>query len=369
MFRISKAQRALSRASNKSGNLRQGRCGRDSFCAHSLKAVIACVFQICALSAAETTIQGVGVGYYFDPAGGTIRAINGTPGAAYLSAPLVSGLSRGWLAPNGRSALVIRNGALVLIPDCGNPGTETVLTETAARGRVRRSSAASAASYSAGDLVAWSGDSTSAAVYSPDRKALLVFGGLPANPAAPAAIDTSAISDAIVSVHVSNNAQAVALTVNRGGSTSLYLIPASKSPTLISQVSDAGPVDFSSDGQSLFAVDNATKVIAKVAVSNQAILQTIPLSSLSQTPGAFTGLLASHDGTSLYLTQENVSNVCALSIKTGMTTFCSAVDFSPSGMEYLSGSLYLLYSTGEPGAPMLLDGSQGAVWFVPAVQN
>jgi hypothetical protein len=186
------------------------------------KAVIACVFQICALSAAETTIQGVGLGYYFDPSGGTIRAINGTPGAAYLSAPLVSGLSDGWPAPNGRSALVIRNGALVLIPDCGNAGTATVLSEAAAvRGAERRPSTAFAgsntgASYTGRDLVSWSSDSTSAALYSPDRKALLVFGGLPANPAAPTAIDISAIGGAIVSVRVSNNAQAIALTVNRG---------------------------------------------------------------------------------------------------------------------------------------------------------
>jgi len=333
------------------------------------KAVIACVFQICALSAAETTIQGVGLGYYFDPSGGTIRAINGTPGAAYLSAPLVSGLSRGWLAPNGSSALVIRNGALVLIPDCGNAGTETVLTETAARGRARGASAASALSYTAGVLVSWSSDSTGAALYSPDLKALLVFGSLPASPVAPAAIGVSAIGDAIVSVRLSNNSQAIALTVSRGTSRSLYLIPKSKPPVLISQVSDAGPMDFSSDGQSLFAVDNATNVIVTVAVSNQTVLQTIPLRSLTQTQSAFTGLLASHDGALLYLTQDNVRNVCALTIKTGMTAFCSAVDFSPSGIEYLSGSLYLLYSVGQPGAPMLLDGSQGAVWFVPAVQN
>ena len=78
-----------------------------------------------------------------------------------------------------RSALATSNGALILIPDCGNPGAHTVLTEITGRGRGRRPAGTSASSVAAGTLVSWSDDSTGAVVYSPDRKALQVFGGLP----------------------------------------------------------------------------------------------------------------------------------------------------------------------------------------------
>ena len=148
------------------------------------------------------------------------------------------------------------------------------------------------------------------ALYSPDSKALELFGGLPANPAAPAEIEVGAMGGSIVSVRLSNS-RAVAVTVNRGTHNALYLIPPAGTPVPISQISDAGPVDFSSDGQSLFVLDNANGMIVNLSISNQTTIGTIPLTVSPQSGNAFTALVASHDGAHLFMTQENVRDVCA----------------------------------------------------------
>ena len=76
--------------------------------------------------------------------------------------------------------------------------------------------------------------------------------------------------------------------MNRGTFNELYLVPNSNPPVKIA-LSDAGPIDFSTDAQSLFAVDNASNVIVTVALSNAATMQTVPLPSSVQASGNFNG--------------------------------------------------------------------------------
>ena len=60
-------------------------------------------------------------GYLYDAPARSIRPVVGFPGSAYLGASVIDGLEWASLAPNQKSALLVRDGALILIADVNSP--------------------------------------------------------------------------------------------------------------------------------------------------------------------------------------------------------------------------------------------------------
>src|SRR5438034_6949324 len=65
--------------------------------------------------AVDHQIQGPVTAYYFDAPSGSVRAIAGVPGAAYLSPPRASGFDAVWMAPGGRMSLASKEGVLGVV--------------------------------------------------------------------------------------------------------------------------------------------------------------------------------------------------------------------------------------------------------------
>jgi WD40 repeat protein len=311
---------------------------------------LAGAFHGAALSAADIRFEGPVSAYYFDPSSAGIRAMVGVPGAAHSAAVPAANLDAVWIAPNGRMALALRQGALVLLPDVG--GDAAAITLGNVGGSV--------------DRVAWSGDSAGAAVYSAGSNVLRVITQLAQNPAMGPAMDLSPLGGAILNLRMSRGSANIAAAVDAGASSSLYLFSTSGLPARIQQVSDAGAMEFSSDGQNLFVVDKSVNRIVNLPVADPASAAGVTLMSPEQSPSDFTDLAVSPDGKSLYAVQAKSRTACSFEISTGKTASCETLDFTPSGIQRVSGSLYLLNSSDGGKTVWLLDSRQNKIYFVPS---
>ncbi len=311
---------------------------------------LACAVHCAALSAADIRFEGPVSAYYFDPTSAGIRAMVGVPGAAHSAPVPAANLDAVWIAPNGRMALALRQGVLVLLPDVG--GDTPGITLGSMDGSV--------------DRVVWSGDSAGAAVYSAGSNLLRVITEAAQNPVMGPAVDLTPLGGPVLNLRLSRGAASIAATVGAGSANSLYLFSTSGSPAWIQQISDAGAMDFSSDGQNLFVVDKGVNRIVNVPVADPASAVAVTLMSAEQAPSDFTDLAGLPDGKLLYAVQAKTRSACAFEISTGKTASCETLDFTPSGLQRVSGSLYLLNSSDGGKTVWLLDSRQNKIYFVPA---
>ena len=316
-----------------------------------LVALLAVGLPIPAAFSAENRIEGPVTGYFFDAPTGSVRAIAGTPGAAWLSDAVMSGIDAVWMAPGGSTGLVLKDGALGFFRYAGDSPSFTVLQPAPA----------------ATDQVAWSQDGQGAVLYSSARNVLQVVTGFPDSPALGPEIDLAQTGGVVSQLRLSARARHAAVIVNHDGASSLYLLQDLGPTTLVDLISDAGPMDFSSDGRSLYVIDRAANQLVKVPVAAPQDAQTIVLADSAISPGAFAGLLASPDGKQLYATLPDDTAALALETTGWTTVFRTDLEFSPSSLECVSASLYVLASPRDRGSPVwLLNGSTGNVYFVPA---
>ena len=191
--------------------------------------------------------------------------------------------------------------------------------------------------------------------------------GFPGSPAAGAEIGLASIAGAVAQIRLSSGSRHAAISFANGTASSLYLLPELGSPLPVDRIADAGPMDFSGDGQSLYVVDRAANRLVSIPVAAPQNMQTITLADSTLAPAAFGGLLASRDGKLVFATLPDGASVAGLETIAWTTVFSTALDFTPSSLERLSGSLYVLPSSRERGSPVwLLDGEKGTVYFVPA---
>jgi hypothetical protein len=299
---------------------------------------------------ADNRIEGPVTGYFFDAPSGSVRAISGAPGAAVLSAAAASGLDAVWMAPGGRVSLALKEGALGIIRYADSRPAFAALSSVAA----------------SVDQVSWSPDGQGAVLYSSALNMLQVVTGLPDHPAPGPQISMAQSGSGVSQLRLSPLSRHVAVIVNHGAANSLYLLQNLGPPAFVDLISDAGAMDFSSDGRSLYVVDRAANGLVNVPVAAPQSAQTIALADSTIMPGAFAGLLSSRDGKQLYATMPDAASVIAFETAAWTTVFRTSLEFVPSSLERLSGSLYILAAPRDREAPVwLFDGSDGKVYFVP----
>ncbi len=313
---------------------------------------------------AQLNFTGPLCGYYFDPSVGGIRPIIGTPGAATQGPVMTSSFDSVWIAPNGLAALALMQGNLKFV---GNVGASASLISLAAW-------------TDPIDRVIWSSDSSGALIYSAARGTLRAVTGLPGSPTLGSEIGLEFPGGSLSGLRLSTAPWNVAAIVKFERSSadsdvrraparavsSLYLFPRMGSPVLISGISIPGPMDFSSDGTSLYVVDQKAGQVMTVPVASPTAIRSLPVVSPAQAPSDFTDLEASGDGKFLYAPQSAAQTVCAIEISSGNTAWCAPLDLAPTFLRQFSTSLYLLNSPTDATTPLwLLDGTRGSAFFVP----
>ncbi len=170
---------------------------------HILLIFTGSAFSLCG----QQAFTGLTNGYVFDSVGQSIRAVLGMPGAASLGAPSQPLWDLVSVAPNGKRALGVSGLSVSLIPDLSQPASFTILMQAA--GTISR--------------IGWSGDSTTAAIYSAVSRQLERITGLDATPAVHDPIDLTALSATISGWSLSPDGRYLALSSPALGKASIYL--------------------------------------------------------------------------------------------------------------------------------------------------
>lgn len=121
-------------------------------------------------------------GFAFDRPTGSIRAILGRPGSAYLGPAEVADLTFASVAPSQRHGLAVRDGKLILASGLGEASFNEVELQTP---------------EGAPDGAAWSRDGRTAVLYSREQGWLQVVRGLPEEPVAGERLERRGIRQAL----------------------------------------------------------------------------------------------------------------------------------------------------------------------------
>jgi WD40 repeat protein len=321
----------------------------------------------------QQTFSGPAGSYVFDSVEHSIRPVLGIPGAAYLGSQPGSPPASPWdsvsVAPNGKRALAVSGLSISLIPDLSQPASFTSIGQAA--GPIAR--------------IAWSGDSTTAATWSPAAGQLQRITGLDATPVVHGPIDLTALSGSLSGWNLSPDGRYVALSSPASGTAAVYLSDSDGAPLPIGSLTDPGAVVFSLDGASLFVSNSAKRQILIFGLPSGAVAGSLDASPFEVARGAEvadTGtrplpavrrpgpsgvqdLAVSADGARLYAVGGET--LCGYDLATGQMPSCGSLEITPGSFQSMPGGILLLNYKRAGSMPLwLLDGKTGQTYFVPS---
>jgi hypothetical protein len=279
----------------------------------------------------------------------SIRLILGFAGAARLSDPVLDGLDAAFLAPDGARALVARDGQLLVARELrsGSPSLE------------------SSGAHACADLVAWSDNSATAAVYCRASGAVQLLRKLDSSlPADVEAVDASSLLGRLVAIAVDPRGVSVVAAFEPGG---LWRLQPGEPPRLLGALAAPVAIAFDPAGDAVFAADRERCQILEIrqaaTAPEMSVFASLPPPECD--PG---GLAFANHGTRLLLTDTKARTVRAYDLRQRAVTAETLLDFAPTAFfPLISGSLYRLNSPEQADEPLyIFNVAQGAAHFVPA---
>jgi hypothetical protein len=329
---------------------------------------IPALLAACALTlSGQSAFDGPASGYVFDGAARAVRPVVGVPGAAVLgtaSGPAWDFLS---VAPNGKRALALAGGSLHLIPDLSKPADFAEIGPLQAQ--VAR--------------IAWSADSTAAAMWSPRARELRRITGLDGTPALHDPVDLTSLGGVLAGWSLSPDGRSLALSGPGLGSTYVYLSAGDAAPVALAPVANAGSIAFSPEGDSFF-ISSASRQILRLDSRSGAVIGVLDASrfnpvrlaapnaravrgapGLANRPVVIEDLAVSAAGTRLYAIAGKT--LCGYDLSGDSTPSCQDLEISPSSFERMPGGALLLNYSRTVTMPLwLVDAGTGQTYFVPS---
>ncbi len=294
------------------------------------------------LAAQQIQLQGPTGGVVYDASAQSIRPILGLAGSAHLGGPVLAGLDGAWVAPNGRSALVLQSGQVALIRDLTNPQASMVSLDGAIP-RVTRA--------------LWSADS-SAAVLGTERL-IQRISALDSTPLIENPIDL-APRGLISALAADSQARKVVAVTRTLTATRLSLLSEAGETGLLSGVQDPSALAFSQDGQDVYVSDRATsQILVFRGVSNGSAGTPV----IQQMPDVI-GLAT----TSNRLLVARPASVEAFDLSTLALSMEYPLDSAPDTIVPVPGSSSYRLTTPQDSSGILWlfdPGAQPSVFFVP----
>ncbi len=293
--------------------------------------------------AQSTTLNGPGLGFMYDPVDRSVRPVVGFPGAAYLGAASIAQVDAASVAPNGTAALVLRGGTLSSIPDITRPANVVALSSGPA----------------AWDLIAWSADSQTAAIYSTASKQLWIVRNIASAATIDSPIDLSALPGTLSALAINANAGLIALGISDPATGGLYLAAAGQAPNLVAAGKNFSAAAFDQTGQILYGADRDSRTVWSmsggsahvVAASGDAVAAAV-------LPG----------GQTLAVANSADRSVQFFDVTSGTLTDTVALDIAPVTLNPLVSGIFQLNARSAQQSPafILQAGSPHAAYFVPA---
>ena len=297
-------------------------------------------------------------GYVYDAVSLAVRPVAGFIGSAVLGAPVLSGVKAAFLAPNQKSAIVVRDDAPVWFPDLGSVGQSQILTGVPS---IRQ--------------VSWAADSTRAVVLAGDGR-LLWLNNL-ADPAGTPVIENALVLENSAGMAsggffawnllaADSTANRVLVTSRTLGGTKLWLAAPNASPAAIAFAGNPAFGVFASGSASAFVADTAGRQIVRLGG-----LDGVPASTVLPVPPLYVegtvGVALSSDDSRLFIADRGTKTVHVMDGAGGALLADLEVDSVPFSLTPYGSGRFIVNSGNLPAQPFLfLDtGSPAKILFVP----
>lgn len=307
------------------------------------------VFAVTALvMMADDGLRGPVSGVIVDQKAGAIRPIMGVPGSAYASEAAIKGLDSAIAAPDGRSAMVSKDGVLFLVRRLDGPIPVW---------RMFRDSAA--------DLgrAAFSEDTSALAIQDTAHNQIEIWSSLADQPKLKATIGLSDIPGRLVALATGRNGEyAFASFQESDTAASLYLLKANETPRQLYALEKAGSLLLR--GDVLWFSDTARNNVYKLTQWDMSFNLSTVASAAHGVSGPV-GIAISNDGKTLFVANGEARQLVAVDVDRQTVKAAFALDFQPTQLER-SGGFFLLAS-GTPGSQpaQVFDAERMQVFFVP----
>lgn len=303
------------------------------------------VFLLVNVYAGATGITGPRSGYVFDPRSGSVVPIIGVPGASQLGSPVLQGLKKASIAPGGRTALALLEDGVYWFQDVER--NEPLRIDTLAKWP---------------DLVAWSGDSSAAALYFADDHSIRIL----AQESVPEVrvLETPGLEGPVTALATASGGRAVLFAIGDGAS---RLFRIGEEGAISEIASFDAPVRFSSgsDGQRVFVMEQSGRLLSLDLASGYGIQEILPAEvSLPEPVGV------QEQGDRIYVAYASTPVVRVYQLPAATPVHEIALDSAPDGLTPISATRFLLTQPGIAPVLWLFDaGAAPGAYFVATGQG
>lgn len=305
-----------------------------------------------AVLAQEASLSGPIEGFTFDLPTASLRAVIGYPGSASFGPALLEGLDYGSVAPQKDYAIVFQGGNCLLVSHLGSgPLSPAPISSVAGQP----------------DGITWSGDGSFAVLYSRGGNWIQTLSGLPLNPTAGAYVDVSSLGGSLSAVAIDAKGTQVAIAIT-GNVAGVYLMRESQAFSSLLQLSNPIAVAFSTDGNTLFALDAATQQLSVLDLNSSAC-QTLTLDGLAD-PFAVGAPTAQQNRQMVYVASRSDQLLREYDVSSQQVVLDLPLYFAPTGIEEFGRNSFRVAARLHATDPLwlLTNSAPPAVYFVPAVQ-
>jgi len=299
------------------------------------------------LCADELALGGPVSGFLFDRRAGDIRPLMGVPGASYLGAPLVAGVSIAAVAPNGDTALAVKDDRLYRIDHLRafRPAW-TLISEN----------------IPGPDRIVWNKNSTAATLYTSASGVIQIIRNGTGD--SPKRIDLPELGGRLSGLALDELAEFAVLAMEEDASGGVYLVPAEGGPRLLMRLSHPAAVALA--GEDLFVADAQRGQILEIRNYRTAPEPLLWL-SLGGEGLDVAGMAVTRDGR-LVVADKAARNVAVYDRASNNLLSRIPLEFEPSRLEEFSEHpFYILSSAEDRIFPLhILDGRESpAAYFIP----
>jgi hypothetical protein len=303
------------------------------------------------LPAQQTSLSGPVQAFTFDSPTRSIRAVIGFSGAASFGPALVENLELASIAPGQTYGIVFESGKWLLVSGLGSKKIST---------------AAIAGLTAHPDGIAWSAEGSLAVLYSRSGNWFQSITGFPNAPVAGSLIDISSLGGSLSTVAA--DAPGKQIVVGVSGDKGAVYEASGTWVTLLAAMANPVSLSFSSDGETLYALDAATAQVTAVALGNHS-LQTLALTGMKN-PVAIWALEDLQNRPVLYVAGGSDRILRILDVANQQTLTSVTLNFQPTSLDPFGSNSFVLAPRSQSVKPLWLFSSapQPAAFFVPAVQ-
>lgn len=299
---------------------------------------------------AQTPFNGPIEGFTFDGPTRSVRPVLGLLGSASLGQPIYSGVSYASVAPRLNYALTFAGDHCVLV---GGMGTDAVT-----RFKIP-------AAFSVPEGVAWSGDGSTAVLFSQGGSWIQKLSGLPNAVRVEDRLSLASLGGSLSAVAVDAHGEKVVIAIS-GASGAVYQVNAVGSFAPLISIASPAALAFSEDASTLYALDTATNQINELHAADWSS-RSWPVEGLSN-PIA---LRPAHDASRravVYVVGQSDRSLVSYDASTHQVLASLSLNFAPDELDPLGRTSFLVGSRSGIDDTLWSFSSapQPAVYFVPA---